>query len=135
MITIGGLARVIVSGNYRFRSWLRELLFSLGHQLGLVQRPLLQELPSSAGAGRTTEIRRVRVKVITTTTITTGRRALCLRTPDRGSKCADCKSKALSFHQHGFRQMSSSKVGEGGRGHRNSVCPYHGWISDYVVKG
>ena len=68
MITIGGLARVIVSGNYRFRSWLRELLLWLGHQLGLVQRPFLQELPSRTGAGRTTEIRRVRAKVITTTT-------------------------------------------------------------------
>lgn len=33
------------------------------------------------------------------------------------------KAKAHSFHQHGFRQMSSSKVGEGGRGHHNSVTP------------
>lgn len=31
MITIGSLARVIVSGNHRFRSCLRKLLLSLGN--------------------------------------------------------------------------------------------------------
>lgn len=39
MITIGGLARVIVSGNHRFIKLPGQAILSSGHQLRLVHRP------------------------------------------------------------------------------------------------
>lgn len=60
MITIGSLARVIVSGNHRFRSCLRKLLLSLGPYARIGAPPLFAKV--AVESGRTTEIRRVRAR-------------------------------------------------------------------------